>query len=132
LQFAGGGSRIYPPVYGNTVAARDDARNWTLRRKRRRTWRRASGDAMTPFESTGPETAPAALLVQLLAWIAVRRRLYGDTMDAWRTSCPRLPVWEDAVERGLIEIVRGAEPGLRACEVRLTRAGRDFLDAHGG
>jgi hypothetical protein len=87
---------------------------------------------MTPFESTGPETAPAALLVQLLAWIAARRRLYGDTMDAWRTSCPRLPVWEDAVERGLIEIVRGAEPGLRASEVRLTRAGRDLLKTHGG
>ena len=87
---------------------------------------------MTPFESTGPETPSAALLVQLLAWIAARRRLYGDTMEAWRTSCPRLPVWEDAVERGLVEVVRGAAPGLRASEVHLTRAGRDFLDAHGG
>jgi len=23
-------------------------------------------------------------------------------IEAWRTSCPRLPVWEEAAERGLI------------------------------
>lgn len=74
-----------------------------------------------------PDGAPAALLIQLLAWIAARRRAYGETMEAWRTSCPRLPVWEDAVEGGLVEIVRGDEPGLDASEVRLTDAGRDLL-----
>lgn len=73
-----------------------------------------------------------ALLLQLLAWIAARPRRYGETMDAWRTSCPRLPIWEDAVEAGLIEIVDGAERGMRGSEVRLTRAGREFLGAHGG
>ncbi|MGH6976459.1 MAG: hypothetical protein ACREED_05465, partial [Stellaceae bacterium] len=65
-----------------------------------------------------------ALLVQLLAWVAARPRRYGETMEAWRTACPRLPVWEDAVEAGLVEIVSGPEPGMRACEVRLTAAGR--------
>lgn len=72
-------------------------------------------------------SAPDALLLQLLAWIAARPRRYGETMEAWRTSCPRLPVWEDAVEAGLVEIVAGNEPGMRACEVRLTAAGRTRL-----
>ena len=27
---------------------------------------------------------------------------YEEAIDAWRTSCPRLPVWEDANDRGLI------------------------------
>lgn len=73
-------------------------------------------------------SAPDALLVQLLAWVAARPRRYGETMEAWRTSCPRLPVWEDAAEAGLIEIIAGAEPGMRACEVRLTAAGLARLD----
>ena len=72
-------------------------------------------------------SAPDALLIQLLAWVAARPRRYGETMEAWRTSCPRLPVWEDAVEAGLVEIVAGAEPGTRGCEVRLTAAGRTRL-----
>lgn len=71
---------------------------------------------------------PDALLIQLLAWVAARPRRYGETMEAWRTSCPRLPVWEDAAEAGLVEIIAGAEPGMRACEVRLTAAGRARLD----
>lgn len=77
-------------------------------------------------------SAPDALVIQLLAWIAGRRRLYGETMDAWRTSCPRLPVWEDAVESGLVEVVAGSEPGMRNSEVRLTQAGRTRLRANGG
>ena len=77
-------------------------------------------------------SAPDALLLQLLVWIAARRRLYDETMEAWRTSCPRLPVWEDAVETGLVEIVAGNEPGMRACEVRLTAAGRTRLGHTGG
>lgn len=76
--------------------------------------------------------APDALLLQLLAWIAARPRLYGETMDAWRTSCPRLPVWEDAVEAGLVEIVRGRESGMRNAEVRLTPSGHQRLKAGGG
>lgn len=77
-------------------------------------------------------SAPDTLLLQLLAWIAARRRLYGETMDAWRTSCPRLPVWEDAVESGLVEIVAGSQSGMRASEVRLTAAGRARLGSTEG
>jgi predicted transcriptional regulator len=43
-----------------------------------------------------------ALIVDLLEWVAGRERSYEEVMDAWRTSCPKLPVWEDANDRGLI------------------------------
>jgi len=43
-----------------------------------------------------------APILDLPAWLTVRDRTYEEVMDAWRTSCPRLPVWEDANERGLI------------------------------
>jgi hypothetical protein len=48
------------------------------------------------------------LILDLVAWVAERPRPYAEVMDAWRTSCPRLPVWEDAVDRGLVRRVRGA------------------------
>jgi hypothetical protein len=42
------------------------------------------------------------LILDLLEWVTTRERTYEDTMDAWRTSCPKLPVWEEANDRGLI------------------------------
>lgn len=42
------------------------------------------------------------LILDMLEWIARSPRAYGDVMDAWRTSCPRLTVWEDACDRGLV------------------------------
>lgn len=48
------------------------------------------------------------LILDLVAWVAARPRPYAEVMDAWRTSCPRLPVWEDAVDRGLVRRTRGA------------------------
>ena len=49
------------------------------------------------------------LILDLLEWVAIRERTYEEVMTAWRTSCPRLPVWEDANDRGLIttELVNG-------------------------
>jgi hypothetical protein len=49
-----------------------------------------------------PDLTP--LTHDLLAWIATTPRTYRDTMEAWRTSCPRLSIWEDAVSDGLVEI----------------------------
>jgi len=43
------------------------------------------------------------LILDFLEWIAREPRLCADVMDAWRTSCPRLTVWEDAIDRGLAE-----------------------------
>ena len=43
-----------------------------------------------------------ALILDLLDWLTLRDRTYEEVMAAWRTSCPRLPVWEEANDRGLI------------------------------
>jgi hypothetical protein len=66
-----------------------------------------------------------ALIVDLLEWVATRERSYEEVMDAWRTSCPKLPVWEDANDRGLIatEEVQGRSL------VRITPSGRALLAA---
>ncbi len=50
-----------------------------------------------------------ALVLDLLEWIGPSARSYDEVMEAWRTSCPRLPVWETANERGLVE--RRSLPG---------------------
>jgi hypothetical protein len=48
-----------------------------------------------------PETVEN-LILDLLEWIGPTPRRYPEVLDAWRTSCPRLTVWEDANERGFI------------------------------
>ena len=45
----------------------------------------------------------APLVLDLLEWLDAKPRPYREVMDAWRTSCPRLPVWETANEQGLLE-----------------------------
>jgi hypothetical protein len=47
-----------------------------------------------------------ALILDLLEWVASGEKSYEQVMDAWRTSCPRLPIWEDASDRGLITTER--------------------------
>src|SRR5262249_57013267 len=73
-------------------------------------------------------------MIQFLTWVADRPRTYADAMDAWRTSCPRLSVWEDAIIEDLVRIEgngagrgasRGASRGTSA--VTLTRHGRAVL-----
>ena len=43
-----------------------------------------------------------ALVLDLLEWIGTAPRPYSEVMEAWRTSCPRLPVWEEANARGFL------------------------------
>src|ERR1044072_8432302 len=64
------------------------------------------------------------LILDLLEWIGREPRSYADVIDAWRTSCPRLPVWEDAIDRGFA--AREQTAG-REVMIRLTAAGRDVL-----
>jgi hypothetical protein len=47
---------------------------------------------------------PNPLTIQMLAFLASRPRTYDETMDAWRTSCPRLSIWEDALADGLVVV----------------------------
>jgi hypothetical protein len=68
------------------------------------------------------------LILDLLEWIGREPRSYADVIDAWRTSCPRLTVWEDAMDRGFA--VRDHAKG-REVMIRLTAAGREFLREHG-
>jgi hypothetical protein len=67
---------------------------------------------------------PARLImVQFLAWVADRPRSYGDAMDAWRSTCPQLSVWEDAIIAGLVQIESG-----NGRAVTLTPGGRAVLE----
>src|SRR5215813_9143167 len=52
-------------------------------------------EAALPYSEVVPETVDA-LILDLLEWIGPEPRPYAEVLDAWRTSCPRLPVWEDA------------------------------------
>jgi len=64
------------------------------------------------------------LILDLLEWVAGGERGYVEMMDAWRTSCPKLPVWEEANARGLVtRIVRGGTP-----LVAITPAGCALLE----
>ena len=69
-----------------------------------------------------------ALVLDLLESIAVQPQPYAEVMSAWRTSCPRLPVWEEATARGFIE--RRLEQGVAL--VCATAAGREFLQRQRG
>jgi hypothetical protein len=64
-----------------------------------------------------------ALILDLLEWLAARERSYEEVMEAWRTSCPKLPVWEEANDRGLVD--RQDADG--SSVVRVSAAGRALL-----
>ena len=68
------------------------------------------------------------LILDLVEWVAREPRPYADVMEAWRTSCPRLTVWEDAVDRGFVARERADGATLN---VVVTAAGRQFLAGHG-
>jgi hypothetical protein len=63
------------------------------------------------------------LILDLLEWVAKRDRTYAELMEVWRTACPRLPVWEEANDRGLVMI----DGSNGRCVVRITPLGRAFL-----
>jgi hypothetical protein len=60
-----------------------------------------------------------ALIVDLLQWLSERDRTHDEVMNAWRTSCPKLPVWEDANDLGFVVTEQGI--------VRVTEVGRALL-----
>jgi hypothetical protein len=68
------------------------------------------------------------LTLEFLTWVSSRRRTYAEAMEAWRSTCPRLSIWEDALIAGLIQVESG--DGLQEAEVMLTPRGRATLDAN--
>ncbi|MGE8668099.1 MAG: hypothetical protein ACN6PM_10250 [Achromobacter mucicolens] len=71
-------------------------------------------------------------LVQFLLWIAARPRTYAETMEAWRTNCPRLSAWEDATANGLIDMSPGESTVRGEAVVVLTEKGRAVLAGAAG
>ena len=63
------------------------------------------------------------LLHDLLGWVDAKERSYEEALAAWRTSCPKLPIWEEAIDRRLME--RDFVGGRWV--VRVTPEGRDWL-----
>jgi len=68
-----------------------------------------------------------SLVLDLLEWLAAAPRSYSEVMDAWRTSCPRLTVWEDALDQGFVDRRQAG----RVLLVELTPLGRRFLEESG-
>ena len=63
------------------------------------------------------------LIFDLVEWVAKAPRTHADVMNTWRTSCPRLTVWEDAVDRGLVVRKNSADGAI----VEVTARGRKLL-----
>lgn len=59
------------------------------------------------------------LVCDLLEWLCRQPRTHAEVLEGWRTSCPRLPVWEEATERGLV--------ARKGTMVEVTPRGRSFL-----
>jgi hypothetical protein len=67
------------------------------------------------------------LVLDFVEWIARERRAYSEVVATWKTSCPRLTIWEDAVDRGYVTRESVAGAGVR---VKVTEGGGRFLRAH--
>lgn len=68
-----------------------------------------------------------ALVLDFVEWVAAGPRSYAEVMDAWRTSCPRLTIWEDSVDQGLV--ARERRDGVAM--VTVTALGRRLLAIEG-
>ena len=69
--------------------------------------------------------AVSLLMAQFLDWVSRRRRTYAETMEAWKSTCPRTSVWEDALAEGLIEVEDRGQ--VREAEILLTEKGRAIV-----
>lgn len=67
------------------------------------------------------------LMIEFLSWIARRPRTYADVMEAWRSTCPRQSVWEDALAEGFLDLAHGVS--LAASSVTLSARGSALLGA---
>jgi hypothetical protein len=77
-------------------------------------------------------SSPAVNVVDVLTrdflvWVAASRRSYAETMEAWRTNCPRFPIWENAVDDGLVRVEPRPGGSGREPVVVLTPRGQAIL-----
>ena len=66
------------------------------------------------------------LMIEFLSWVSSRPRTYAETMDAWRSHCPRQTIWEDAQIEGLVQLEGAGNTNER--RVVLTEQGRALLN----
>jgi hypothetical protein len=64
-------------------------------------------------------------MLEFLTWVANRRRTYDEAAEAWRSTCPRHTVWEDAFIEGYVRL---ETPSTGICELTLTPEGRIALN----
>lgn len=84
---------------------------------------RGMNPRLSPDATVAMTNTVENLILDLVEWVERRERTYEETMEAWRTSCPRLHVWEDATDRGLVEVASVNDRSL----VRATLAGLTVL-----
>jgi hypothetical protein len=68
------------------------------------------------------------LVLDFVEWIAREPRLYAEVIATWRTSCPRLTIWEDAADHGYVARETIAGTGV---VVVVTEDGKKLLRTHG-
>jgi hypothetical protein len=76
--------------------------------------------------TTGIALSP--LSRDFLSWLDRAPRSYAETMEAWRSSCRRLTIWEDALADGLVQVEGGKGTPLGRLMVCLTPRGRAALN----
>jgi hypothetical protein len=95
----------------------------------RKSVQRFSEKIMRNREGEGPMSEIAdPLVLDFVEWIAREPRVYSEVVATWKTSCPRLTIWEDAADHGYVARETIAGFGL---VVTITEAGETFLRAHG-
>jgi hypothetical protein len=68
------------------------------------------------------------LVLDFVEWVARESRLYSEVIATWRTSCPRLTIWEDAADCGYVARETIVGFGLI---VAVTEDGEKLLREHG-
>jgi hypothetical protein len=68
------------------------------------------------------------LVLDFVEWVAREPRVYAEVVATWRTSCPRLTIWEDAADHRYV--AREAITGFGMI-VTVTEDGEKLLRAHG-
>lgn len=77
------------------------------------------------MENSSKDQTTCLSVLEFLAWVSIRQRTYGEAMESWRSTCPRLSTWEDALANGLIQIEDGSS--MDQARVTLTARGQAIL-----
>lgn len=68
------------------------------------------------------------LVLDFVEWVAREPRAYAEVVATWKSSCPRLTIWEDAADRGYV--ARETRPGMGLI-IAVTEGGERLLRASG-